>query len=325
MMIWALVALAAGAVAGVYLATRHFMRKRLPATVALLHGLGGATGFTLVLLVVVREPSYRPIRDVLYLLIATVLLGVVNLLFHVRRVRHRTSLIVMHGLTAVTSAAMLIRAIVIYAPPAEAATAPAPPSAQVATAAAPPAGDALAPRAAEPAPTPAAPVEPAAPGAQPARKPAADEFRVDGALQAALARSINFETNRATISQGSHAEIAELAKVIQDHPEIGLLEIQGHADERGDDHRNVELTRARAAAVMNALVARGVARARLRSAGYGARCPADPACQGDDALASCHTPAAWERDRRVAVLVLRIGETSFRGDVTCPRAGGSSG
>src|SRR6185436_18065118 len=79
MMIAALVALGCGAVAGITLATRHFLRKRLPVWIALLHGLGGATGFTLVLLTVVREPSFRPIREVLYLLIATVAFGVVNL------------------------------------------------------------------------------------------------------------------------------------------------------------------------------------------------------------------------------------------------------
>ena len=116
MMIAALLALAAGAVAGIFLATRHFMRKRLPVGVALFHGLGGATGFALVLLTVVREPNFRPIRDVLYLLIATVALGVVNLLFHIRKVRHRTSLILLHGFTAVTAASMLIRAIVVHVP-----------------------------------------------------------------------------------------------------------------------------------------------------------------------------------------------------------------
>ena len=76
MMIAALLALAAGAVAGIFLAVRHFRHKRLPAAVALFHGLGGATGFALVLLTVVREPNFRPIREVLYLLIATVALQI---------------------------------------------------------------------------------------------------------------------------------------------------------------------------------------------------------------------------------------------------------
>ena len=117
MMIAALLALAAGATAGLYLASKHFRRQRLPAWGALLHGLGGATGFTLVLLAVVREPAFRPVRDSLYVLIATVAFGCVNLLFHVRRVRHRTSLIAIHALCAVSGVVLLIRAIILHEGP----------------------------------------------------------------------------------------------------------------------------------------------------------------------------------------------------------------
>src|SRR5215204_5360058 len=112
MLLGALAALAAGAVAGIFLAVRHFLRKRLPVWVAALHGVGGAIGFTLVLLVVVQQPAFQLARQALYLLIATVALGSVNLLFHVRGVRHRTSLIVMHALTAVSAVSTLIYALV---------------------------------------------------------------------------------------------------------------------------------------------------------------------------------------------------------------------
>jgi outer membrane protein OmpA-like peptidoglycan-associated protein len=308
MMIAALLALAAGAIAGIYLASRHFLRKRLPASVAFLHGLGGATGFTLVLLAVVREPSFRPIRDVLYLLIATVVLGVVNLLFHIRKVRHRTSLILLHGLTAVTAAAMLIRAIWIHSMPIEqsvAATVPQPPVAS-------------APAAADAAPQATA-LDAAAPQAatEDAGKPAPDEFVIDETVRQALDQPIQFGTKSAQPSGASQGVIRDIAKTLKAHPEIGLIEVQGHADERGEDGPNVELTRARAAAVAKALEASGVASERLRSAGYGARCPVDPACRQSGAPDSCHSPESWQRDRRVVFLVLKVGNASFQGEVAC--------
>jgi outer membrane protein OmpA-like peptidoglycan-associated protein len=319
-MIAALIALAAGAVAGIFLATRHFMRKRLPAMVALLHGLGGATGFALVLLTVVREPDFRPIREVLFLLIATVALGVVNLLFHIRKVRHRTSLILLHGLTAVTAASWLIRAIVVHQPdaaPSSPATNPQSPAEAASAAAAPPAS-AAAPGASE-APAAAQSAAPSASAGAPSEKTPAETFAIDEAVQRVLKSPIQFETGSAAVSQGSLASIAEIARALEQHPELALIQVQGHADERGGDGPNVALTRVRAAAVVNALVASGVARARLHSAGYGSRCPDDTACRGSDAPESCHTSEGWQRDRRVVFLVLKVGKASFRGEVACAR------
>ena len=75
-------------------------------------------------------------------------------------------------------------------------------------------------------------------------------------------------------------------------------QVQGHADERSSDEYNIRLTRDRAAAVVEALIQRGVARDRLRSSGYVERCPVDPR----------HNQEAWERNRRVE---FRLVEQAF--------------
>jgi len=315
MMLAALLALAAGAVAGIFLAVRHFRHKRLPAAVALFHGLGGATGFALVLLTVVREPNFRPIREVLYLLIATVALGVVNLLFHIRKVRHRTSLILLHGLTAVTAASMLIRAILVHSPVEESsAAATTPPPVESSGAAVAPPASAKAP---EESATTAGGASAASPA--PAEKPAAAEFTVDEAVERVLKSPIQFETASANITASSLSAVSEIASTLKEHPEIALIQVQGHADERGEDGRNVALTRARAAAVVSTLVAKGVGRERLHAAGYGSRCPDDAACAQSDAPESCHASENWQRDRRVVFRVLRVKEASFSGEVVCAR------
>jgi outer membrane protein OmpA-like peptidoglycan-associated protein len=317
MLLGALAALGAGAVAGIFLAVRHFLRKRLPVWVAVLHGLGGATGFSIVLLIVVRNPDFALARQALYLLIATVALGSVNLLFHIRGVRHRTSLIIMHALTAVSGVSTLLYAL-IFPPP----SAPAAPAAPVQPVASSPALAAASPapsaQQADAAPSPPASASAAEPvGA--ASTSSAGELQLDPQLKDTLARTIGFAPRSAEILEESQPSIVEMAKALAQHPEVSLLQVQGHADERGADVRNIELTQRRAAAVVDALVQHGVQRARLHSVGFGARCPVDSACRdAASAPARCHAAEQWQLDRRVVLVALKVGSSSFAGELACP-------
>jgi outer membrane protein OmpA-like peptidoglycan-associated protein len=92
------------------------------------------------------------------------------------------------------------------------------------------------------------------------------------------------------------------------NPQIELVEIQGHADERASDEYNIRLTRDRAAAVLQGLLTRGVRRDRLRSAGYGERCPVNPR----------HNAEAWEQNRRVEFKILRQDGAPTGVEVACP-------
>jgi outer membrane protein OmpA-like peptidoglycan-associated protein len=325
MLIAALCALAAAAAAGIFLASRHFLRKKLPASVALVHGLGGATGFLLVLLVVVQNPDFRLARQALTLFVVTILLGAVNLLFHLRKKRHRTSLILLHAAVAVSGVVTLIVAIVSGEPNATAAqtaplgaapsAAPAEPSTQPAEPSAADAPSASAP--AEPSAS-VAPAQPAAPAA-PTAAAFAKELSLDASVRAALSKTLAFETKSSTLAPESRPVLDDIAKTLKDHPEIALVQVQGHADERGEDSANVALTQGRAAGVVEGLIARGVERKRLHGVGYGARCPADAACGGASAPESCHAPERYTSDRRVVFVPLRVGATSLRGDVACAR------
>jgi len=324
MLIAALGALALGAVAGIFLAFRHFVRKRLPVWVALAHGVGGATGFTLVLLTVVQQPTFGLARQALYLLIATIVLGVVNLLFHVRKVRHRTSLIVMHALVAVSSVLTIIYALATGAPAPAAVAAAAPPPPETAPAApvesaAPPAETASAVASA---PASAAPAESAAAPAASAPPPAPaapGEFSVPADVNAALGNSFAFGSNSSRLSADAMPGLTAIATALKAHPEVTLIEVQGHADGRGGDGHNVSLTRDRATSVMEALISLGVERPRLRAVGYGSRCPLDPSCAVASAPESCLEAGKLQADRRVVFVPLRVGSASFSGAVVCER------
>ncbi len=84
-----------------------------------------------------------------------------------------------------------------------------------------------------------------------------------------ILEKIEFDFDRATIKPVSDPIIDAVAKVMTDNPEIRLIEIQGHTDNKGSPFYNRLLSDRRAKAVKDALIKRGVSAKRLRSKGYG--------------------------------------------------------
>jgi OOP family OmpA-OmpF porin len=123
-----------------------------------------------------------------------------------------------------------------------------------------------------------------------------------------ILEKIYFETDSAQIQSRSFPIIDAVAATLNGNPHITMVEVQGHADERSSDEYNIRLTRDRAAAVVEALVQRGVARDRLRSAGYGERCPIDPR----------HNAEAWDANRRVEFKIIRTEDGPTGVEVACP-------
>ena len=123
-----------------------------------------------------------------------------------------------------------------------------------------------------------------------------------------ILEKIYFETDSAVIQRRSYPIIDAVAATLNGNPQIRLVEIQGHADERGGDDYNLRLTRDRAASVVEAVVQRGVSRDRLRSAGYGEFCPVDPRSNAE----------AWEQNRRVEFKIIATEDGPTGVEVACP-------
>ena len=105
------------------------------------------------------------------------------------------------------------------------------------------------------------------------------EEDVDALLRA---RTIRFEQASAAMDAPSRALLDEVASALR--PCLGsIIAIAGHTDSSGSEPGNIELSRERAFAVRDALVARGIPRDGLRASGLGSRQPvegldpADPA------------------------------------------------
>jgi OmpA-OmpF porin, OOP family len=126
--------------------------------------------------------------------------------------------------------------------------------------------------------------------------------------QIVILDKIYFETDSAEIQKRSYPIIDAVAATLIGNPNVALIEIQGHADERSSDEYNIKLTRDRAAAVLEALVQRGVDRTRMRSGGYGERCPIDPS----------HNEPAWEKNRRVEFKIIETIDGPTGVEVACP-------
>ncbi len=92
-----------------------------------------------------------------------------------------------------------------------------------------------------------------------------DRIRIKG--------NINFETNSSTIRQDSFAMLDEVAKVLGDNPGLGPVLIEGHTDSVGPAPYNQRLSEARAKAVLDYLVKKGIDPKRLRSTGHGEEKP----------------------------------------------------
>ena len=88
-------------------------------------------------------------------------------------------------------------------------------------------------------------------------------------------RNINFGFDNAVLTKSSYAEIDYIAEFLNENPSINI-EIAGHTDNSGNDEHNMELSLKRAAAVMSALIERGISVKRLEVKGYGASRPLVP-------------------------------------------------
>ncbi|HEX9205449.1 MAG TPA: OmpA family protein [Candidatus Deferrimicrobiaceae bacterium] len=113
-----------------------------------------------------------------------------------------------------------------------------------------------------------------------------------------------FATGKATLSADANRSVEKLAGFLKKYANRKVL-IEGHTDSVGSDEYNLTLSRQRADAVKEKLVADEVDTARITTVGYGKEYP----------IASNETAAGKQLNRRVEVIVLNEGveaETQMR-------------
>ncbi len=115
-------------------------------------------------------------------------------------------------------------------------------------------------------------------------------------------RQVQFRFGKSSLDQTvdpvSDDLLQEVRRAIDEHPEIELIEVQGHADNVGPEPYNRQLSDARAKAVRDWLVSRGVRADKLVAKGYGTSKPIAPNASEE----------GRQRNRRVQFLIQKRKE-----------------
>lgn len=114
----------------------------------------------------------------------------------------------------------------------------------------------------------------------------------------AILEVVHFYFNEARIKEESYPLLDDVTTVLREHPELKLVQVQGHTDERGSKSHNLKLSKARAKAVRDYLIAHGIDGARLTSDGFGASRPI---------VRKAKTEDEHQQNRRVEFVILQRG------------------
>ncbi len=109
-------------------------------------------------------------------------------------------------------------------------------------------------------------------------------------------RNIYFDFNKATIRPESYPVLDSIAQLLKENPSI-IVEVAGHTDERGSYEYNMKLSQARAEAVVEYLIKKGIDPRRLIPRGYG---------ESQPIIKNAKTEAEHQMNRRVEFRI--IGE-----------------
>jgi outer membrane protein OmpA-like peptidoglycan-associated protein len=100
---------------------------------------------------------------------------------------------------------------------------------------------------------------------------------------------VYFSVGGSRLQRRSFRLLNQVAEVLKGHPDLPVLEVQGHTDSTGKPANNLRLSQRRADAVRAYLIKRGIPAERLSAKGYGPDRPVE----------SNETPEGREANRRV--------------------------
>lgn len=106
--------------------------------------------------------------------------------------------------------------------------------------------------------------------------------------------SVNFERNSSELSEGSYAELDKVVKFLKNNKNM-QVRILGHTDFKASDEYNDWLSRARARAVQDYLIKKGIAVKRTEIVGMGKRAP----------IADNETEEGRAKNRRVEMEIVK--------------------
>ncbi|WP_426752651.1 OmpA family protein [Myxococcus sp. Y35] len=128
------------------------------------------------------------------------------------------------------------------------------------------------------------------------------QVRVEGARIVILDK-VYFATGKDVILPRSFSLLRQVASTLKANPQILVVRVEGHTDDRGADATNLDLSQRRAKNVATFLAKEGIAAERLEAVGYGEAKPVD----------TNKTAKGRENNRRVEFNIVKVAEPSTGG------------
>lgn len=128
--------------------------------------------------------------------------------------------------------------------------------------------------------------------------------------QIKIIQQVKFDTGKSTIRPESDTILTAVMQIMKEHPEIELIHVEGHTDNRGNAGANKTLSRNRAAAVVKWLTSHGIDAKRFTSAGLGQ----------ERAIDSNDTEAGRQNNRRVEFHIVDKKAAAPANDTKAPKA-----
>lgn len=117
--------------------------------------------------------------------------------------------------------------------------------------------------------------------------------------------NIYYDYNKATIKSNALPNLRKVLYILRDNPQI-IIELGSHADSRGSDAYNLDLSQQRADAAVEYIVRQGLKRSRIQSKGYGETVLVNHCKNGVDCPDELHG-----ENRRTEFIIVGIDETHF--------------
>ena len=115
-------------------------------------------------------------------------------------------------------------------------------------------------------------------------------------------QNIYFDLNSTKLKKESIVEVDKLVKLLRDYPNV-KMELSAHTDSRGEANYNLQLSEARAQAVVSYIVGKGISSNRISAKGYGDTKPVNECVNGIEC-----TEAQHKLNRRVEFRISKIND-----------------
>ena len=121
----------------------------------------------------------------------------------------------------------------------------------------------------------------------------------EGQFKTEVGDTVYYLVDQSTLTPEGKETLRRQAAWLRQYPDV-MIQVEGHADERGTREYNISLSARRATTTREFLIAQGVEKSRISTIAYGKERPA----------ALCDAEECWSKNRRTVTVITSGAKTS---------------